>query len=133
MYDNRNGFVCVATADVEFGRQVCMSLEAAGRNALAVFDGYDVLQLAKERPDLRVLLLDTNLPGMNGYQVSRMIRESGNEGMAIILLVWFTVQSMEMALVIGCNEVVSKPVQPEEVTGVVLKWLEGPAVGANRM
>lgn len=121
--------MCVATADVEFGRQVCTSLEAAGRSALAVFDGFDVLKLAKERPDLRVLLLDTTLPGMNGYQVSRLIRESGNTETAIVLLVWFTVQSMEMALTVGCNELISKPLKVDDLVGVVNKWFTVPVAG----
>jgi CheY-like chemotaxis protein len=70
------------------------------------------------------MILDTSLRGLNGYEVSRMIRESGNSEIIIILLAWFSVQSLEMANAVGCNELVAKVVNVQELVEVAGKWSE---------
>ncbi len=50
------------------------SLELRGFEVTAARDGIEALDLAKRRPP-DVMLLDVMLPGCNGYEVSRLLKE----------------------------------------------------------
>ncbi len=50
------------------------SLELRGYQVATSFDGLDALERAKQAPP-DVLLLDVMLPGCNGYEVSRLLKE----------------------------------------------------------
>lgn len=50
------------------------SLELRGYQVTTAFDGLDALERAKQTPP-DVLLLDVMLPGCNGYEVSRLLKE----------------------------------------------------------
>ncbi len=50
------------------------SLEMRGYQVATAFDGLDALERAKQTPP-DVLLLDVMLPGCNGYEVSRLLKE----------------------------------------------------------
>jgi CheY-like chemotaxis protein len=121
--------ILLATSDSFLGSELTAMLEKAGQGVMVAEDGIEVVKLANEAKGLRIVLLDSNLPGLNGYQVSRIIRQTGNLDIVIIIMVWFSVQSLEMALTLGCNELVSKPLSAEDLLGVVNKWLQVPVSG----
>jgi CheY-like chemotaxis protein len=51
-------------------------LEARGHRVWAVHDGWSVMELApRVRPD--IFLLDINLPDLDGWEVTRWLREEG--------------------------------------------------------
>jgi DNA-binding response OmpR family regulator len=50
------------------------SLDLRGYQVATAFDGLDALERAKQAPP-DVLLLDVMLPGCNGYEVSRLLKE----------------------------------------------------------
>jgi len=68
---------------------------------------------AVERPDL--ILLDIQLPGMDGYAVARTLRS--NVELAETAIVAVTSYAMagdrEKALAAGCNGYIEKPINPD--------------------
>jgi DNA-binding response OmpR family regulator len=55
------------------------SLELRGYQVATAFDGLEALEQAKAAPP-DVMLLDVMLPGCNGYEVSRLLKEWMEEG-----------------------------------------------------
>lgn len=75
------------------------SLELRGYQVTTAFDGLDALERAKQAPP-DVLLLDVMLPGCNGYEVSRLLKEwmestPGGASFPILLLTARRVNSPE--------------------------------------
>jgi len=89
-------------------------LERSGYRVHAVADGLAGIDAArKETPDL--ILLDIQLPTMDGYAVARALRQ--NEALRATPIVAVTSYAMpgdeERALAAGCTDYIEKPINPD--------------------
>lgn len=92
-------------------------LEAAGFTVLSATRGDQGLSVwEKERPDL--VLLDLNLPGMDGLDVARAIRRKG-ETPIIMLTARVEEADRLIGLELGADDYVTKPYSPREVVARV--------------
>lgn len=99
-------------------------LEKNGYAVIAAVDGAQGIALAQAgMPDL--ILLDIQLPGMDGYAVARALRQI--DRLARIPIVAVTSYAMvgdrEKSLAAGCNGYVEKPINPETFVGEVTRFL----------
>ncbi|MDT7951779.1 MAG: response regulator [Acetobacteraceae bacterium] len=77
-------------------------------------DGQQTLdQVAAERPD--IVLLDLNLPVMDGWTVAQTLREAGNRVPIIALTAHAMAADRARALAAGCDEFHAKPVTFDEL------------------
>lgn len=81
-------------------------------------EGEDAIKKARQfRP--RVILLDVNLPGMNGFQVARQIKSEHPEIAVIVLTAYHDIQQVIHAMRAGASAYCSKEVTPDELVEVV--------------
>jgi len=64
-----------------------------------------------ESPD--VILMDIRLPDLNGHEVVKQIRNSGNKVKIIAQSAYAMDSDQRMAIEAGCNDYTSKPVKAE--------------------
>lgn len=101
-------------------------LEKKGYRVHAARDGKEGIGRAAEiRPDL--ILLDIQLPGMDGYAVARHLRE--NPDLARVPIVAVTSYAMvgdrEKAVAAGCTGYMEKPIDPDTFLQEVERHLAG--------
>ena len=68
---------------------------------------------ANEKPDL--VLMDLNMPGMDGFETTRQLREQGFTNPIVILTASETEEDKEKAIAAGCNDYIIKNM---EMTGL---------------
>jgi DNA-binding response OmpR family regulator len=112
--------VLVADDDVDIVRFVELNLRLEGFEVVVANDGQDALDKALDvRPSL--ILLDTMMPGMNGYEVCSRLRDRqpGNP----IPVIMLTAKSLEsdraMAFTAGADDWVTKPFDPADLVSKV--------------
>lgn len=91
-------------------------LKQGGYELLEARNGEDGVDLAlKERPD--VIILDIQLPGIDGYEVLRRIRTSEVDGSipVIAMTSYAMTGDRERLLAAGCNGYIEKPIDPGRV------------------
>lgn len=93
---------------------VTFLLEKHGYQVCSAMDGQQGIDLAAtEKPDL--ILLDIQLPGMDGYAVAHALRS--NSELAATPIVALTSYAMagdrEKALAAGCTGYIEKPINPD--------------------
>ena len=87
---------------------VLYNLKSNGYEGIEAEDGYmGVTMVHKEKPDL--ILLDIMLPGKNGYDICKELREEGNETPIIMLTAKTEEIDKVLGLEFGADDYISKP------------------------
>jgi len=88
-------------------------------------DGKEVVEKFLADPgDYDLILMDVQMPVMDGYEAIKIIREKGFKDIPVIAM---TAQSMigdrEKCLEAGMNDYISKPIKKRNFLEVLRKWL----------
>jgi CheY-like chemotaxis protein len=99
-------------------RLVKRALGAKGYTVHEAQNGLEGLQRADElSPD--VILLDINLPDIDGYEVARRLRQSSNTALHYVPIIAITANALkgdaEKALAAGCDVYMAKPINVREL------------------
>ncbi|MGA9347537.1 MAG: response regulator transcription factor [Anaerolineae bacterium] len=106
--------ILVVDDDKKTAELVKLYLEKDGYRVLAAYDGWQALELARQkRPDL--LVLDLMLPGVDGLDVCRILRGEGNKVPIIMLTAKTTEADKLIGLDLGADDYVTKPFSPREL------------------
>lgn len=100
--------------DLTLNETIVDYFEEQGFDVVAVYDGEEALSAIYEnRFDL--LLLDVNVPGMNGFEVLKQIREENNSTPAIFITSLNSIDSLEEGFNSGCDDYIRKPFELKEL------------------
>jgi CheY-like chemotaxis protein len=94
------------------------ALEARGYRLLQAVNGLSGVYLA-EQEEVDLILLDINLPDIDGYEVARRLRNSTKGTLLHIPIIAITANALkgdaEKALDAGCDVYMSKPINIREL------------------
>lgn len=94
------------------------ALEARGYTLLKAYNGLEGIAVA-ENKDIDLILLDINLPDIDGYEVAQRLRKSNNSMLAYIPIIAVTANALkgdaQKALDAGCDVYMSKPIDIREL------------------
>ena len=103
--------VLVVDDDPELLPLVAFALRQAGFLALEAQSGEEGLRLlASERPD--ILILDLELPGIDGLEVCRRMRAAGDRTPVLVLTVRSEEEAQVRGLDTGADDYLTKPFSP---------------------
>jgi two-component system, OmpR family, response regulator ResD len=119
MEDHVRGSVLVVDDEPTIAEVVSRYLERAGYRTRVAADGAHALELvARQRPDL--IVLDLMLPGIDGLEVMRRLRQPDRERIGLILLTAKGEESDRViGLRLGADDYVVKPFSPAELVARV--------------
>ena len=104
--------VLVVDDNVDAAKSLGMLLELSGQQVSIAHDGHEGIQKAKDfRPEL--VLLDIGMPGMDGYEVCRRLRQdkATRDSILIAITGWGLEEDRERALQEGFDCHLVKPVE----------------------
>ncbi len=120
--------ILVVDDDDELQELVSESLREFGYHVTGCARGDRAVDLLRSRP-ADLVVLDLGLPGINGLEVLRMIREMGNTPV-IVLTGRTDTADCVVGLEMGADDYMTKPFSPRELTarvGSVLRRTNGSA------
>jgi DNA-binding response OmpR family regulator len=85
------------------------SLEEESHAVCVTCDGSEALQLAQQDSSFELILLDVMLPGLNGIEVARRLRENGHQVPLLMLTARDTVHDVVKGLDAGADDYLTKP------------------------
>ena len=96
------------------------------REVVAVMSGEAAL-VAVEEQSVDLVLMDCQMPGMDGFETSQKLREAGYAGAIIACTANTTDQVEERCLASGMNDYMAKPISLKGLTLMTERWLESTA------
>jgi len=110
-------------------RLVQRALESRGYRLLQAKNGLDGVRVA-ESESVDLILLDINLPDIDGYEVARRLRASHKRELASTPIIAVTANALkgdaERALEAGCDVYMSKPINIRELWARVEAFVPTP-------
>ncbi len=109
-------------------RQVQMTLELEGYDILGITEPARALTtLVRRKPE--VILMDINMPEIDGYELCRMLRQSRQLKDVPILMLTGRDGLIDRlrAQLVGANSYLTKPFAPEQLTQAVQKLIHSPS------
>lgn len=121
--NNRTGgSILVAEDNSTTGKLIDISLSNLGYQVTIVTDGQAVVNLV-EQQSFDLLLMDCQMPVMDGYSAARHLREAGHKIPIIALTASSRQEDEERCREAGMDDFVCKPFKHKLLHQVVAKWL----------
>jgi DNA-binding NarL/FixJ family response regulator len=127
MRPGSTGGILVVDDDDGFRSFVAELLESVGYDTTQLTSGAAVLAaVADDRPG--AVLLDVQLPGLNGYEVCRELRDRYGDSIAIVFISGERTTALDRSagVLLGADDYLVKPVDPGELIARVRRFVERP-------
>jgi PAS domain S-box-containing protein len=98
-------------------------MESTGIKILRAGNGEEAVKMCEVNPDIELVLMDIQLPIMDGYKATSLIKEMRKDLPVIAQTAHAMVEDLEESKKAGCDEHVSKPVKKEVLLSVMSEYL----------
>jgi PAS domain S-box-containing protein len=121
------GRVLLAEDGIDNQRLIAQILRRAGLTVAVAADGRAALEQAitawRNGEPFDLILMDMQMPEMDGYQATRLLRQYGYPGIIVALTAHALAQDREKCLAVGCNDYMSKPIERAALLELVRRHL----------
>ena len=109
--------VLVAEDGPDNQRLITLLLTKMGAEVAVANDGQDAVDMAMQAQadgsPMHLILMDMQMPRLDGYEATRELRRSGYEGYIIAITAHVLETEIQECLLAGCDEVVQKPLEKD--------------------
>ena len=85
--------------------------------------GRHAVDYIREHPDIDLILMDIQLPDINGYEVTKQVRTFNQTVPIIAQTAYAMYADVVKALESGCNDFIAKPIQLKKILTLLAKYL----------
>jgi PAS domain S-box-containing protein len=100
-------------------------IKSFGREILKVTSGDEAVAACRNNSDIDLVLMDIQLPILDGYEATRQIRQFNKDVVIIAQTAYALAGDRENALEAGCNEYITKPINRDELHALIRKFCKG--------
>ena len=123
--------VLLAEDSPDSQRLLSFMLRRAGASVEVASDGHEAVRKAASAPaPFDVVLMDMHMPGLDGVDATRQLRALGVTTPIIALTANAMAEERRRTLDAGCDDFLTKPVEPRRLLACVARWAAMPARAA---
>lgn len=124
-----SGLKILIAEDDEINRIVVKKiLENKGVDVICAPDGYIALKKYENNDDIDLVLMDIQLPGMDGIQTTAKIRDIQKGKNKVVPIIALTAYAMngnkDYFLSMGLDDYSTKPINIEQLVSIILKHVQ---------
>ena len=94
---------------------ILIAVKKIGKEILNAATGSEAVEICMQNPDIDLVLMDIQLPEMNGYEATKQIRKFNKDVIIIAQTAYALSGDREKAIAAGCDDYISKPINSEEL------------------
>jgi len=99
-----------------------ITINEFAKEIISVNTGYDAVEACQNISDFDLVLMDIQLPGINGYEATAQIRRFNKEVIIIAQTAFSLSSDKEKSIAAGCNDYISKPILKTELNCILQKY-----------
>ena len=103
---------------------ISMAVKIFAKEVVKVRTGVEAVEACHNNPDIDLVLMDIQMPGMDGYEATRQIRQFNKEVIIIAQTAYALTGDRENAIEAGCNDYISKPIKKDKLLGLMHKYFK---------
>jgi DNA-binding NarL/FixJ family response regulator len=132
MKNDADGGILLVDDDEAFRSFIAELFESIGYGTRQLSSGAGVLATVTDNLPAAILL-DVQLPGLNGYEICRELRRRYGDSIAIIFISGERTEALDRAggLLLGADDYLIKPVDPGELIARVTRLVHRPHSNGN--
>ena len=81
--------------------------------------GREAIEVCLNNPDLDLILMDIQMPDLNGYEATRQIRKFNKDVVIIAQTAFGLAGDREKSLEAGCNDYITKPINKDQLVALI--------------
>jgi len=118
------GKTILVVEDIEYSFELLrITLEKTGIHTLWAKNGVEAIKICAENNTLDLVLMDINMPVMNGYEATREIKKIKPDLPIIAQTAYAIEGDREKSLEAGCNDYISKPLNNTDLLAMIKKHI----------
>ena len=86
--------------------------------------GTEAIEIFRNNPDVDLVLMDIRMPELNGYEVTKQIRQFDKKVIIIAQTAFNLASAREKAIAAGCDDYISKPLNKEMLLKLIGKYFD---------
>lgn len=90
-------------------------LEKTGASLINACDGKEAIEAVKANPEIEIILMDIQLPVIDGYGAAKKIREFRNDIIIIAQTAYSLLGDREKIIASGFDDYIVKPIFPHQL------------------
>lgn len=94
-------------------------LHDKSKKLLVAGNGRDVIEMAKNNPDIDLIMMDIKMPKIDGFEATEKIREFNNDVKIIAQTAFAQEQDALKAFQAGCNNYITKPINSNDLYAII--------------
>lgn len=99
-------------------------LERAGADLLNAGDGVEAISITEKNPDIDIILMDIQLPLMDGYTAAKKIRELGRDIKIVAQTAYGMSDDMETIIDSGFDDYILKPIYADQLVDKLASYFK---------
>ncbi|MFZ4455263.1 MAG: response regulator [Bacteroidales bacterium] len=102
--------ILIAEDDEASDLMLTLKLKKLGHEILHALNGNEAVEMYSKNRDIDLILMDIKMPGIDGYEATKRIREISDTVVIIAQTAYGMTGEKEKAIDLGCNDYIPKPI-----------------------
>ena len=103
---------------------ITIGVEKFGGEILKARTGFEAVEVCRNNPDTDLILMDIQMPDLNGLEATQQIRQFNNDVVIIAQTAFGLSGDREKAIAAGCNDYIAKPIKKDELLSLIQKYFK---------
>ena len=103
---------------------ISKEMDKYSKKVIKAQNGLEAVEMFQENPDTDLILMDIQMPVMNGYIATQEIRKINKDVIIIAQSAFALSGDKDKALVAGCNDYLTKPINRIELLTLLQKYFK---------
>jgi hypothetical protein len=114
--------ILIAEDDETSGQLISITVNKICKELLRARTGSEAVEICNMNSDIDLILMDIQMPDMNGYEATRQIRQFNKDVIIIAQTAFGLFGDREKTIAAGCNDYIAKPINKAVLLALIHKY-----------